>query len=195
MSAHVVFWRRLDVEGHDCCRLLRIDNGWSVEGVATFLHDGQPTCLRYRVSCDAGWRTRHATVSGWLGETAIELEIGRSAQGAWHLNGTDQDAPAELVDLDLGFTPATNILPIRRIALSAGQEMAAPAAYLAFPALRLERLDQSYRRLDASHYAYAAPRFDYEAVLEVAETGFVTLYPGLWKAVGSVSSSAVGESR
>lgn len=185
VSAHVVFWRRLDVEGHDCCRLSHFKDEWSIEGVATFLHESQPTCLRYRVSCDTGWRTRNATVSGWLGDKPIELEIGRSPQGAWQLNGVDQDAPAELVDLDLGFTPATNILPIRRLALSAGQETAVPAAYLAFPALRLERLDQSYRRLDASRYAYAAPRFDYEAVLEVAETGFVTSYPGLWEAVPS----------
>ena len=195
MSTHVIFWRRLDVEGHDCCRLSRVDDGWSVEGAAIFLHEGQPTCLRYRVSCDAGWRTRHATVSGWLGDKPIELEIGRSAQGAWQLNGTDQDAPAELVDLDLGFTPATNILPIKRLAPSSGQETAAPAAYLAFPALRLEQLDQSYRRLDASRYAYAAPRFGYEAVLEVAETGFITAYPGLWEAAGPLASGTVEQSR
>lgn len=185
MNADVMFWRRLDVEGHDCCRLLRVDDGWAIEGVATFLHESQPTCLRYRVSCDTGWRTRNATVSGWLGDKPIEMEIGRSVQGAWQLNGVDQDAPAELVDLDLGFTPATNILPIRRLALTVGQETAAPAAYLAFPALRLEQLDQNYHRLDDSRCAYAAPRFDYEATLVVAETGFITSYPSLWEAVGA----------
>jgi hypothetical protein len=190
MSTHVIFWRRLDVEGHDCCRLSPVDDGWSIEGVATFLHESQPTCLRYRVSCDKGWRTRNATVSGWLGDMPIELEIGRSANGAWQINGVDQDAPAELVDLDLGFTPATNILPIRRLALSVGQETPAPATYLAFPALHLEQLDQSYRRLGDSRYAYAAPRFDYEATLEVAEIGFITVYPGLWEAIGSPSTQA-----
>lgn len=195
MSTHVIFWRRLDVEGHDCCRLSSVDDGWSIEGVATFLHENQPTCLRYRVSCDTGWRTRNATLSGWLGDMPIELEIGRSANGAWQLNGVDQDAPAELVDLDLGFTPATNILPIRRLVLSVGQETPAPAAYLAFPALRLEQLDQTYRRIDSLRYAYTAPRFDYEATLEVAEIGFITVYPGLWEAIGSVASGTVEQSR
>ncbi|WP_245428948.1 hypothetical protein [Mesorhizobium sp. WSM3860] len=34
----------------------------------------------------------------------------------------------------------------------------------AFPESRLERLDQPYRRLDDTRYAYAAPKFGYEVL-------------------------------
>ena len=190
MSDLSILWRRLDVEGHDCCRLRRAAGGWNVEGVATFVHEAQPACLRYAFSCDARWRAREAEVSGWVGEAAIDLRIGRSSDGAWLLNGVEQDISPDLVDLDLGFTPATNILPIRRFALSVGEKTPSPAAYLAFPELRLDLLEQSYRRLDAGRYAYAAPRFGYEAVLEVCETGFVTSYPGLWQAIGMSSGES-----
>ncbi|TIU61174.1 MAG: hypothetical protein E5W15_32580, partial [Mesorhizobium sp.] len=57
----------------------------------------------------------------------------------------------------------------------------APAAYLAFPQLELVRLDQTYRRLDESRYAYAAPMFGYEGVLTVSLAGFVVDYPSLWR--------------
>ncbi|TIR23242.1 MAG: hypothetical protein E5X34_14280 [Mesorhizobium sp.] len=88
---------------------------------------------------------------------------------------------AGLVDVDLGFTPATNLLPIRRLDLGPGKTTPAPAAYLAFPQLELARLDQTYRRLDESRYAYAASAFGYEAMLTVSSAGFVLDYPGLWR--------------
>ncbi|WP_363293489.1 putative glycolipid-binding domain-containing protein [Mesorhizobium sp.] len=56
---------------------------------------------------------------------------------------------------------------IRRLGPGPG-ETPAPAAYLAFPQLEFVRLDQTYRRLDENRYAYTAPVFGYEAVLDVS---------------------------
>ncbi|RUU06397.1 hypothetical protein EOD23_13930 [Mesorhizobium sp. USDA-HM6] len=178
-----MLWRRLDVEGHDACLLCVTDGGWSLKGHVLFVHDGKPSSLAYEVGCDSGWRTRVARVDGLLATQELHYEIARRADGQWLLNGKDQANVAGLVDVDLGFTPATNLLPIRRFDLSVGETTPAPAAYLAFPELRLERLDQTYRRLDDNRYAYAAPTFGYDEVLEVAPSGFVVDYPGLWKAI------------
>lgn len=184
MNGATILWRRLDTEGHDCCRLSPAAGVWRVDGVASFLHESLPACLRYEFWCDAAWRATEATVSGWAGGEAIELRFDRSDAGVWRMNGTEQPLAGNPVDLDLGFTPATNILPIRRLALAVGEEIAAPGAYLAFPELRLDLLEQSYRRLDGARYAYAAPRFGYEGILAVSDAGFVTSYPGLWQATG-----------
>ena|SRR5712692_7412959 len=102
--------------------------------------------------------------------------------GRWHLNGAEQPAVRGCVDVDLGFTPATNLLQLRRVALDIGQEADVPAAWLAFPELTLERLEQRYRRRGRDTYDYRAPSVPYEAPLHVNELGFVTLYPGLWEA-------------
>ena len=59
------------------------------------------------------------------------------------LNGEVQQGVAGLVDVDLGFTPASNLLAIRRFDLGIGEATPAPAAYLTFPELRLVRLDQT----------------------------------------------------
>jgi len=111
----------------------------------------------------------------------VAIQIGR-VDADWLLNGILQADAAGLVDLDLGFTPATNLIAIRRLDLAVGKESPAPAAYLPFPALRLERLEQTYKRLDAGRYRYTAPAYGYDDLLTVAATGLVTAYPGLWRA-------------
>jgi type I restriction enzyme M protein len=59
--------------------------------------------------------------------------------------------------------------------------VSAPAAWMPFPELNLERLEQSYRRLDARHYDYRAPNVPYEGVLTVNEWGLIDEYPALWR--------------
>ena len=77
----------------------------------------------------------------------------------------------------------TNAFPVRRLALVHGESAQAPAAYVRAPDLRLERLDQRYRRLEdeggRSRYHYAAPEFEFEALLVYDEHGFVVDYPGI----------------
>jgi len=76
------------------------------------------------------------------------------------MNGVVQAAAHDLVDVDLGFTPATNLIA----------------------ELRLDRLDQTYQRLDGHRYRYTAPAYGYDDVLTVSPEGFVTTYPALWEA-------------
>ncbi|WP_352727989.1 putative glycolipid-binding domain-containing protein [Mesorhizobium sp. M0276] len=182
-----ILWRRLDLEGHDACLLSPNDGGHSLEGQAIFIQDGQPCCLAYKLDCDAGWRTRAAQVDGFLGTRELHYAIERGSDGRWTLNGEVQRDVAGLADVDLGFTPASNLLAIRQFDLGIGEATPAPAAYLTFPELKLARLEQSYRRLDEARYAYVAPMFGYDGVLQVSPCGFVVDYPGLW-----ASSAASG---
>ncbi|CDX47034.1 hypothetical protein MPLA_950014 [Mesorhizobium sp. ORS 3359] len=63
------------------------------------------------------------------------------------------------------------------------QDDARASRHLAFPQLDFVRLDQTYRRLDENRYAYTAPMFGYEAVLDVSPIDLVLDYPGLWTSV------------
>lgn len=84
---------------------------------------------------------------------------------------------AGCIDLDLNFSPSTNLLPIRRLGLAVGQEAAARAAWLRFPSFTLEPLDQRYRRIDAATYRYESAG-GFAADLAVDAAGVVTRYPG-----------------
>lgn len=190
----IALWQRLDASGHDGCRLLRLAGGWQLSGSAVFDQEGQPCVLAYTVICDSKWRAQSAIVEGWTAFEDVKIEIIGTGAGDWLLNQVAQPGPAGCVDLDLGFTPATNLVAVRRLDLAIGEEAPDPAAYLSFPRLELVHLEQTYRRTGEATFAYSAPAFGYSRVLDVSPVGFVTHYPGLWRgeviSVGRGSASA-----
>jgi hypothetical protein len=176
-------WRRLDIPGTDACELAAFAGGWRVTGVAVFGSGSSASRLHYAASCDPAWQTIRAEVDGTIGSRALRLEVRRAPSGEWHVN----DAPAPtlrgLVDLDLGFTPATNLFPIRRLALQPGQAADAAAAWLDDTTWEFTRLPQRYERRDTHTYWYESPTAGYADLLTVTADGFVREYPGLWTAV------------
>jgi hypothetical protein len=177
-----MLWRRLDSPGHDASRLEETDAGWQLDGVAVFRHDGVPAQVAYRVTCDRAWRTQHGQVRGWVGPQSVDLGIARTAGGLWSVNGVAVPGLERCVDLDLGFTPATNLLQLRRLALAEGQAAEAPAAWLDAPGGSLEDLPQRYERRSEATYWYESPSAGYADLLEVTPIGFIRRYPGLWEA-------------
>ena len=176
-----ILWRGIYFSGHEACRLYQFNDEWYLEGTAVFASDDRPCRLSYLVACDSSWNTVRAGVSGWVGEQNINLEINVDAQ-RWTLNGVEELAVDGCIDLDLNFSPATNLLPIRRLNLEIGQQAEVKAAWLRFPGFDLEPLAQVYARLDAFTYRYSSNGGSFVRDLKVNEVGFVTDYPGLWQA-------------
>jgi len=176
-----ILWRRIDPPGHDACRLDRDAAGWRLEGTAVFRQGTLPAQLSYRVACDPEWRTQEGHVQGWIGARSVNWTITRTRVAAWTMDGAVVPGLENCIDLDLGFTPATNLIPLRRLALHDGQAADAPAAWLDVSAGTLKLLPQRYERRTAETYWYEAPSFGYAALLRVAPTGFIRLYPGLWE--------------
>jgi hypothetical protein len=175
-----IAWRRLDSPGHDAAVLHATDGGWRLDGAAAFLEAGVPSHLRYTVIVDARWQSRSVLVEGWSGPLRVDLRIAADAERRWTLDGVEAPAVAGAVDVDLAFTPATNLLPIRRLDLAIGASSPVDAAWLPFPELDLRPLDQVYHRAARDTYHYASSGGSFRATLSVAASGFVTRYPGLW---------------
>ena len=178
------FWRKLDQPGHDSCRLLALPAGWLLSGASVFREGARACHLQYEVTADAVWRTTRARVTGYVGNTPVDLRIQATRRSVWTLDGEPQPQLAGCLDVDLGFTPATNLLALRRLSLRSGEQAETHAAYLAFPSLKMRSLLQRYQRLDGTHYAYASPVHGYSATLEVARSGAVVDYPGLFEMMG-----------
>jgi hypothetical protein len=182
MATASILWRRLDTPGHDACRLERSGAGWRIDGTAVFLQDGATAQLAYRVACDDQWRSVHGEIDGWIGSRSVALQVARTSDGAWILNGQIMQGLGDCIDLDFGFTPATNLLQIRRGTLAEGRAADVPAAWVDPFTSTIERLSQRYERRGPLSFWYEAPRFDYKALLEVDAVGFIRRYPGLWEA-------------
>ena len=179
-EAHTALWRRLDLPGHEACRVIALESGWRIVGTAVFLYERQACRLDYTISCDAIWRTLTAKVSGWVGEGVIEVEVLREPSGDWRLNGRDCPEVAGCIDIDLNFSPFTNTLPIHRLDLKIGETAPVRAAWLRFPSFALEPLEQSYERLDNNMYRYESGGGRFVARVGVDDHGIVTDYGDIW---------------
>jgi hypothetical protein len=174
-----ILWRRLDRPGHEAARLSSHGPRWHLTGTAVFAHDRQPCRLDYLVVCDVDWRTLSGRVTGWVGDEVVEVDVSVDSQ-VWRLNGTESPEVARCIDLDLNFSPSTNLLPIRRLNLAVGEEAEVRAAWLRFPSFHLEPLEQVYRRTGATTYRYESAGGRFVRDIEVNEAGLVTLYPDFW---------------
>jgi hypothetical protein len=174
-----ILWRRLERPGHEFARVERAASEWRLSGSAVLVHEGAPCRLDYVVVCNERWETTSGKVTGWVGNDAVGIDVMVEPRGVWRSNGAEVPAVRGAVDLDLNFSPSTNLLPIRRLNLAIGQEAAVRAAWLRFPSFAFEPLEQTYRRIDASTYRYESAGGRFSADLTVDDAGLVTFYPGL----------------
>ena len=182
------YWRALDRDGDDKCRLARVDHGWLLVGHARFRDDDGFAALDYVVRCDFEWHTLGADVAGRHGERDISLRLECNG-GQWLLNDVDQPQVSGAKDVDLSFTPATNLMPLRRVMAAPTSVLKTRAAWLLYPDCDLRRLDQTYDAgCSVELVSYTASQTGYATQLCVDHSGFVTLYPGMWE--GEVSHEA-----
>ena len=170
-----ILWRWTDREGHEAARL----DDETLRGTSVLKHEDAVCSLAYRIECDAAWRTQLVLVHGFIGAREVEIEIVAN-RGRWTMNGTHVPAVEGCIDVDLNFSPSTNLLPIRRLNLAIGEEATVRAAWLRFPTLTLEPLEQTYRRTGERTYQYSSASFTAE--IAVNEAGLVLRY-GPWVAV------------
>jgi uncharacterized protein len=175
-----VFWRRLDMPGYESGRVSGVGKNWTLEGTAVFTDQQRPCRIDYKILCDSNWCTRSGRVRGWVGEKSIDVDIMVDAEQGWWANGLDLPGLAGCIDLDLSFSPSTNLLPIRRLNLQIGQSGQVNAAWLKYPDFTFETLPQVYRRTDLLVYRYESSGGSFTADVTVNSTGFVVDYPPFW---------------
>lgn len=180
MTSQSILWRRLDHPGHECARLFFQNSFWHLTGTALFEYDQQPSKLDYIVICDSNWQTISGTVTGRIGDKIIEVSISVDSSQQWLINGEACPQVNGCIDIDLNFSPSTNLLPIRRLNLLPGKSADVRAAWLRFPSFNIEPLEQVYSRIDQTTYRYESAGGAFVARLRVNEAGFVIDYPGLW---------------
>jgi uncharacterized protein len=181
LMTHSILWRGIYLRGHEACRLYQVGSEWCLEGTAVFAGNDRPCRLSYLVACDSDWNTLRAAVSGWVGNDNVNIQLSVDTMRHWQLNGINKPAVNGCVDLDLNFSPSTNLLPIRRLKLEVGQQAEVNAAWLRFPSFELEPLSQVYTRIDTSTYRYSSRGGEFVRDLTIDQVGFVTNYPELWQ--------------
>ncbi|MCR4470338.1 putative glycolipid-binding domain-containing protein [Burkholderia sp. SCN-KJ] len=164
------------------CRLAETRAGIDLSGTVAGALDGTPFRFDYAIVCGADWLTRSVRVTYWLGaapprQLAIECDAGH-----WTIDGGAAAALAGATDIDLGFSPSTNTLPIRRLGLAVGASAVIRTAWLRFPSFEIVRGEQRYARTAEHVYRYESGA--YAADIAVDDAGLVTDYDE-WRRIGA----------
>jgi hypothetical protein len=184
-----ILWKRLDVPGHEFAEQRETANGWQLRGVAVFAHADQPCRLEYDIRCDREWQTELVTLGGIVGDAELAMELLRNPAGEWAMNGSKVWELTDCDDVDLNFSPSTNMLPIRRLGLAEGESARVRAAWVRFPGFTLEVLEQVYTRTGRETYRYESANGRFRRDLTVDAAGFVLEYPDFWRAEARTGTS------
>ncbi len=180
-----LLWRRLDVPGIEYFRLWDSARGPRLAGTLIFAYDGAPVRLKYGVACAPDWTTRGVHVVLTQGAVTRHLKLVAGEDRRWWCGGEEIAAVAGCLDVDLSFSPATNLLPLRRLGLAPGDSRDLTAAWVRFPGLDVEPLAQRYTRLDERRLRYESRDGSFTADLDLDDLGLVVRYPPLWEQVAA----------
>ena len=191
-------------------------DAWRAEYADVWLRDGRmvargvqigvdpcPYEARYSLDTSPGYDTAHLSVNASGAGWSRHLDLRRDAAGAWDISVGASGAvdlpdpggnPAEFDgarDCDLQSSPLTNTMPVlRERLLEGGGPVDLVMAWVALPALTVERSDQRYEPIGPDRARYVSlDGDDFKAELVYDDDGLVTFYPGLAERVTGLSSA------
>lgn len=163
------------------CTLTKSSDALSLTGTVLGADESVPVRVDYRVVADPAGFTSSASVEALRGFQPRVLDLARDASGRWTVDGSLADRLDGCTDVDLGCSPATNTLPIRRLQLAVGDVATIRAALVQFPDLTVVASTQTYARLGESSYGYASGSFEGELIVD--DDGLVVDYDQ-WRRTG-----------
>jgi hypothetical protein len=184
-----LLWTRTDTAGSE--HVLFDDRRGLVARGTQIAVDPVPYTCRYELHTDESWATARFVVTaegaGWLRTVRMERAAGRwrvttAEQGQLDLHEPgieDPDRLEDVLDVDLGGSPLTNTLPLKRLGLlqSERRNATVAVAWVLPPSLAVVRSEQTYTVLSKNAVRYTSGGF--EADIELDEHGYVRDYPGL----------------
>ena len=177
-----VFWQSLSQPGCERATVRETATGLRLAGTV-LVAQPSPLEIRYELLCDEQWTTRGVAIEVMGSDAVRTLTLTADGLGRWWQGGEELAALTGCIDVDLGCSPLTNTLPLRRLGLAVGQTVELKAAWIRFPELSLVVAPQRYQRLDAHRYRFDSEGFGADLVVD--DLGVVVSYPGGWERIAA----------
>jgi len=175
-----VIWRRiLDDHSFEECVVTATPVGFGIVGDVIAAQEGTPLTVRYDITCDKSWSARSVAIEQRLGDTQRHTRLERAGE-SWLVDGVHDARLDGCTEPDLGVTPSTNALAIRRLDLAVGQAAEIKCAWVRFPALSVEASLQRYERLGERDYRYTNVASGFTALVAVDALGLPVHYESIW---------------
>jgi len=179
---HHILWHCSLLSSSEHALLAEGEDGYRLQGVAVLALGELPCHIDYAVAVDRRWRPSHARATITTPSGTREIVLRSHRGGGWEVDGELMSHLDDCRDVDFGWTPATNTVPVRRLGLEVGQAASITAAWVRFPELDVLASEQRYRRLATDRWQYTSGEYDYQLVID-PDTGLVLSYgDDLWRA-------------
>jgi hypothetical protein len=187
MTIRRILWQSRDDPGHEWCELRTGPGASRVAGTVVLAADGVPWRIAYEIDLDAKGLTRRVRVTADGRRVApIVIDLSADGRGRWTHTASAEvvvDRP-DALDVDLGFSPSTNSLPVRRLGLAIGESREIEVCWVLFPSFEVKVGRQRYARLGERTWRYRSG--DFEAELAVDADGLVEAYAD-WRMVRNIT--------
>ena len=170
-------WNPDDETAGDEVVTLRWENeGWTVTS------EVGAERISYVIRLSATWKVRQFLLFRDLDDP--DLWLGTDGGGRWgEMNGAHRPELDGCFDIDLGCTPFTNTLPIRRLQLDVGHGADITTAMIDTTTLGVVPVRQRYERVAPHRFHYVNHDSEFETDFDVDVYGLVHDYPDLFRRI------------
>lgn len=194
----IVMWEPAEpgIRAAGLARLGPEGDGYRADGSVTAVAErpgrfpcGEPWSMRFTIRLGADFRTRSIDVESITAAGCARLVLEGDGDGRWTADGSPAPAIDGCLDVDLGSTPFTNTLPIRRLGLRVGEAREVRVAWIGAPGLELRAVALRYTRLPpqggADAYQYESLASGFSTTMTVDDEGLVIDYERVSRRIAS----------
>jgi hypothetical protein len=179
---HHVLWCCPLLSSSEHASLRESEDGYRLQGVVAVPLENVPCHIEYTVLVDLQWRAGEVRAAIVIPSGVREIVLRSHPTQGWVLDGVAAPFLRDCHDIDLGWTPATNTIPIRRLELEIGETASIAVAWIRFPELDVVRNEQHYTRLASDRWRYRSGEFDFELATDPVSGLVLTYGDDLWRA-------------
>jgi hypothetical protein len=179
MQANIL-WTGREYYSLENCLVSTTENGSEITSTIIGHYEGKIYHVDYRIKTNRNWETIFFEIKARHSNQTQLIRFEGDGKGHWVSEGKEASEFSGCIDIDIPLTPFTNTLPINRVHLAIGQTHEIRVIYLDLLAQQVQPLQQKYTRLSRLQYQYENVPNDFEAKIQVDESGLVVDYPSLF---------------
>ena len=184
-----LLWTGREYHSMENCLVNVTDTGIRITSTIIGYYERKLYKVDYAINTNNKWETVFCEVVSRHSDRTQSIRVESDGKGNWTVGGKEANQFDGCMDIDISLTPFTNTLPINRLQLSEHESKQVSVIFLDVLAHRMTPARQKYSRLSRLRYQYENVPNDFEAIIEVDESGFVADYPLLFTRTAALVSN------
>ena len=183
-----ILWTGREYYSLENCLVNNTASGGEINSIIIGQYEEKIYRVEYIIKTNKNWETIFVEINARHNNNTQLIRLEGDGNGNWNHNGKKADLFNGCLDVDIPLTPLTNTLPISRLHLNQNETQEIKVIYCDLLEQQIKPVRQKYTRLSESRYQYENVPNDFEAIIQVDESGLVVDYPSLFVRTAAVKT-------